>query len=214
MNQRAYYPLFADLTGRRCVVIGGGVVAQRKVTALLRCRARVMVVSPEATARLARYARAGEIVHHARRFRPADLRGAWLVYAATDDPQTNGLVFRTATRRRIFTNVVDQPQRCSFIAPAIARRGEVVIAVSTGGRSPTLAKTLRREVQRLIGGDYAAMLRLLGSLRAVAKRRLPLYDDRKRYFARLVQGRVFDLVRRGRRGAARREALRMLENGR
>lgn len=210
MASRVYYPLFADLADRRCVVVGGGAVAQRKVTALLRCGACVMVVSPEATARLARYAQAGKIEHCARRFRSADLRGAWLVYAATDDPKVNELVFRTATRQRIFTNVVDHPALCSFIAPAIARRGKVVIAVSTGGRSPTLAKMLRREVQQLIGGDYAAMLRLLGSLRGVAKRCLPRYDDRKRYFARLVEGRVFQLVRRGHLRQARGEALRVL----
>jgi siroheme synthase-like protein len=206
----AYYPLFADLRGRRCVVIGGGAVAQRKVTALVRYEACVTVVSPEATPRLARYARAGKIVHRARRFRLADLRGAWLVYAATDDPRTNERVFRSATRQHLFTNVVDQPRLCSFIAPAIARRGEVVIAVSTGGRSPTLAKTLRREVQRVVGGDYAAMLRLLESLRGAAKRRLPRYDDRKRYFAKLVEGRVFQLVRRGQLRQARGEALRLL----
>lgn len=212
MSSQVYYPLFADLRGRRCVVIGGGAVAQRKVTALVRFGARVTLISPELTRRLAGSAARGTIAHVARRFRPGDLRGAWLVYAATDDPQINEAVFRAASRQRIFTNVVDQPTLCSFIAPAIARRGEVVIAVSTGGRSPTLAKTLRREVQRLIGGDYAAMLRLLERLRGVAKRRLPRYDDRKRYFAKLVDGRVFQLVRRGRLRQAKREALELLRS--
>lgn len=210
MSSRVYYPLFADVKNRRCVVVGGGLVAQRKVTTLLRFGAKVTVVSPEATNRLAAYARQGTIMLVARRFRPGDLRGAWLVYAATDDQRINELVSRAATRQRVFANVVDQQPLCSFIAPSIAKRGHVVIAVSTGGASPTLAKVIRRELEGTIGRDYAAMGRLLESLREVAKRRLPSYDGRKRYFSRLVSGRVFRLVRRGQPRVARQEALRLL----
>ena len=211
MTADVYYPLFADLHGRRCVVIGGGAVAQRKVTTLLRYGADVILVSPTATKRLLAYARKGTIRHVPRRFRPSDLGGCWLAYAATDDQESNELVFRHATRRRIFTNVVDQKPLCSFIAPAIATRGDLVIAVSTGGASPTIAKRLRRELQQAIGAEYARMIRLLKGLRTVAKRRLPSYHDRKRYFDRLVQGRAFDLVRAGRTAAARREALALLD---
>lgn len=214
MSREVYYPLFADLHGRRCVVVGGGLVAQRKVTTLLRYGADITLVSPQATKRLRAYARKGAIRYQARRFRPSDLTGCWLVYAATDEPGVNERVFRHATRRRIFTNVVDQKPLCSFIAPAIWRRGDLVIAVSTGGGSPTIAKRLRRELQREIGGEYVRMIRLLKGLRSAAKRRMPSSRDRKRYFDRLVQGRVFDLVRAGRTAAARREALALLaENG-
>lgn len=188
-------------------------VAQRKVTTLLRFGAQVIAVSPRVTQRLLRYAKRGRITHFARRFRPSDLRGAWLVYAATDDHQLNELVYRTATRRRIFTNVVDQTALCSFIAPSIAKQGDLVIAVSTGGSSPTLAKLLRRDLEHVVGSDYATMLRLLERLRPVAKQRLPRYDDRKRYFSELVNGRVFRLVRRGQVRQARQEALALL-NGR
>jgi siroheme synthase-like protein len=192
------------------VVVGGGLIAQRKVTTLLGCGARVTVVSPALTARLRSLARQGRIRHAARRFKAPDVGGAWLAFAATDDQAINVAVFRSASRERIFTNVVDQQPLCSFIAPAIARRGEVVIAVSTGGGSPALAKRVRRDVEELIGEDYAQMLRLLRSLRAAAKRRLPTYQDRKRYFDGLVGGRVFELVNSGRLPAARREALRTL----
>ena len=106
--------------------------------------------------------------------------------------------------------MVDQPHLCSFIAPSIFRRGELAIAVSTGGASPTVAKQLRRELARTVGAEYARLLRLLGSLREVAKHRLPSYNDRKRYFAHLVEGRVADLVKAGKLGAARREALQQL----
>lgn len=210
MPSKAYYPLFADLTGRRCVVIGGGAVAQRKVLTLLRYGAEVTVVSPSVTRQLAGYARQGRIRHVARRFRPADLRGAWLAYASTDDQRINERVFRTATRQRLFANVVDQPALCSFIAPALVRRGPLTVAVSTGGASPSLAKKVRTDVGRALGPSYVPMMRLLADLRGVAKRRLPDYADRKRYFGELVEGRVFRLMRAGKSREARRLALHVL----
>jgi len=209
--EQAYYPLFADLQGRRCLVVGGGLVAQRKVTTLLDYGASVVVVSPTVTRRLAAYGREGKVRYIARRFRPTDVRGAWLVYAATDEEAINRQVFRTATRARVLTNVVDQKPLCSFIAPSIVKRGDLVIAISTGGASPALAKKLRRDLSRLIGQDYARMLRLLKGLRPIAKQRLPSYGERKRYFDSLVAGRVFRLVRQGRPGAAHRTALVLLD---
>ena len=209
-RQQAYYPLFADLHGRRCLVVGGGVIAQRKVTTLLRYGARVTIVSPTATRRLLEYARSGKVRAIRRGFRPTDLRGAWLVCAATDDEQINQRVSRAANQRRIFVNVVDRQALCSFIAPAIARRGPLTVAVSTGGASPTVAKRLRDEVARTIGPDYLRLVKLLKSLRGVAKRRLPKYSDRQRYFQELTQGRVFRLLQSGNTGAARREALTRL----
>lgn len=206
-----FYPLFANLNGRRCVVVGGGLVAQRKVTTLLGCGAAVTVVSPSVTKRLAAYARRRRIRHQRHRFCPADLAGAWLVLAATDDQRTNELVSRSAARRRVFTNVVDQKPLCSFIAPAIVRRGPLTVAVSTGGASPALAKRVRGELGRFLGGEYVPMLRLLAGLRGAAKRRLATYRDRKRYFEELVDGRVFALVKAGKRRAARRTALALLE---
>ena len=211
MSTKAYYPMFADLNGRRCLVVGGGLVAQRKVTTLLRYGAEITVVGPTATQRLMAYAQRGTIRYLPRRFRPTDLRGAWLVYAATDDQRINELVYRTATRRRMFTNVVDQKPLCSFIAPAIFRRGSLTVAVSTAGASPSLAKKVRHDLAQTIGADYVPMLRLLANLRGVAKRRLPRYSDRKRYFDHLVKGHVFELVRAGKPRQAREEALTLLE---
>lgn len=210
MRIRAYYPMFADLTGRRCVVIGGGLVAQRKVTTLLGYGARVTVVSPTLTRRLARAVREGTIRHCARRFRPGDLRGAWLVYAATDDQDINRLVYQTATRLRVFANVVDNKPLCSFIAPAIFKQDALTVAVSTGGLSPALAKKVRNELGRWLGSAYVPMLRLLAALRGKAKRELPSAEARKRYFDQLVEGRVFDLVRAGKRREARQTALASL----
>lgn len=211
MENKAYYPMFADLSGRVCLVIGGGMVAQRKVTTLLGFGARITVISPMVTRRLAAYARQGTIRRLARAFQPADLRGAWLVYAATNEARINQLVYRTAERLRIFTNVVDQKPLCSFIAPAIFRRGPLTIAISTGGGSPTLAKKLRSELEETIGAEYVPMLRLLTGLRGIAKRKLPSYGDRKRYFDQLVNGRAFALARTGKLELARHEALVLLD---
>ena len=210
MRSKSYYPIFADLNGRRCLVVGGGLVAQRKVTTLLRYGALVTVVSPNITRRIRSYARQRRLRYLARGFRVHDLRGVWLVIGATNDSELNQRIFRNATRAHIFTNIVDELLLCSFIAPSIVRRDPLTIAISTGGASPSMAKKLRRELERAIGADYSKMLRLLRSLRGIAKRRLPSYNERKRYFDRLVHGKVFQLVRSGKTDAARREAFSLL----
>ena len=210
MAGATYYPIYADLRGRRCVIIGGGPVAHRKATTLLRHGAQVTVISPLLTPRLATRARAGAVRHIARTFRASDLRGAWLAYACTDDQRVNERVARAAREARLFANVVDQPSLCSFIAPAILRRGRLTVAVSTGGASPTFAKHLRRRLAACIGGETPAMLRLLAGLRTPAKRVLPRYEDRKRYFHEVVEGAVAAQVRAGRHRLARRQALTLL----
>ncbi|MBI3996155.1 MAG: bifunctional precorrin-2 dehydrogenase/sirohydrochlorin ferrochelatase [Candidatus Omnitrophica bacterium] len=207
---RSYYPIFADLTGRRCVVIGGGPVAQRKVTTLLGYGAQVIVVSPTVTPQLSALARRGRITYRTRRFRPADLAGAWLVYAATGDERVNRRVEQAATRACVFANIVDQTARCTFIAPSIFRRGQVTIAVSTGGVSPSLSKHVRRDLARTIGAEYARMLQLLGRLRGAAKQRLPDYQDRGRYFDELMTGQTFRLIRAGKTQHARQVATQLL----
>jgi siroheme synthase-like protein len=146
----------------------------------------------------------------ARRFRAGDLQGAWLVFAATNDQALNEAVYRAATRRCLFANVVDQKPLCSFLAPATARRGALTIAVSTGGLSPTLAKRLRDEVIQ-VGAAYEPLVQFLGSLRARAQRQLPTYQDRQRYFERLVgDARIPGWVRQGRLRLARRAAVGLL----
>ena len=210
LPRKPYYPLFADLGGRRCVVVGGGVIAQRKVVGLLRCGANVTVISPAVTRWLAASARRGRIRHVARMFRPSDVRSAWLIYAATDHPAVNAAVFRAATRRRLFANVVDHKPLCSFIAPSIMRRGALTIAVSTGGASPSLARRLRHDLHGHVGPYYVPMLRLLARLRPRVQQVLPAYARRKRYFDRVLNGRPATLVRQGRPQDAYREALGLL----
>ncbi len=211
MMRRIYYPLFADLAGRRCLVVGGGAIAQRKALQLLQCEAAVAVISPTVTRRLAALAKAGRVRLMKRDFSPADLRGVWLVIAATNDQRINEAVARAASSKRIFANIVDQPSLCSFIAPAIVRRSGITVAVSTGGASPSIAKRIRTEVGYLLARRYAPLLRLAAALRPVAKRKLPTYQDRKRYFDHLLNSPIAKRAGKGRHGEARRQALALLE---
>ena len=207
----SYYPIFADLRGRSCVVVGGGKIAEHKIKSLLGYGARVTVISPEITPGLARCVKAGRVKRIARAFQAKDVKGAWLVWSATNDPKINEAVFRRASREHIFTNVIDQQTLCSFITPAIARRGRITAAISTGGASPTVAKQLRDEVGQVIGKGYPKLAQLFEGLRAPVKRRLVRYEDRQRYFDALMRGRAAKLARAGDLRGARATALRELE---
>lgn len=161
-----YYPAYLELRGHPCVVIGGGEIAERKITSLLDAGARVTVVSPTVTAALAALAETHEIVHHPRAYRQGDLAGAWLAFAATDDEAVHAAIAAEAADARVFLNVVDRPPLCSFIVPAIVERTPVTVAVSTGGASPALAKRLARELDATLGPEWGLAARVLGTLRA------------------------------------------------
>jgi precorrin-2 dehydrogenase / sirohydrochlorin ferrochelatase len=162
------FPAFLKLAGRRCLVVGAGPVAQEKVESLLRAGARVRVVAPDATDRVRAWARTKKIRWQSRAFRPADFSGAFLVVAATSSPALHAKIFRLARRRGVLCNVVDDPAHCDFYYGAVVRRGELQIAISTGGHSPALAQRLRKKLEREIGAEYEHWLKQLG----VARRRL------------------------------------------
>jgi precorrin-2 dehydrogenase/sirohydrochlorin ferrochelatase len=162
----AYYPAFLDVRGRRCLVVGGGAVAERKVTGLLDAGARVRVVSPTLTPALTALAAAGLVEHRARPFRRHDARGAALVVAATGAPAVDDAAAAAARRARALVNVVDRPAACDFILPSVLRRGDLQIAVSTGGRSPALAREIRRRLEAEIGEGYGALVASVGEARA------------------------------------------------
>jgi precorrin-2 dehydrogenase/sirohydrochlorin ferrochelatase len=164
-----YFPAFLDLRDRPCLVVGGGPVGERKVGDLLRCGARVTVVSPRLTPDLATLAAAGRIAHRPRPFRRADVRGAALVIAATGVPAVDAAVAAEARRRRALVNVVDRPAECDFILPSVLRRGGLQIAVSTGGRSPALAREIRKRLERVIGPEYADLVERVGRERKRAR---------------------------------------------
>lgn len=190
-----HYPVFLRVAGRRCVVIGGGTVAARKVDSLLDAEARVVVVSPTLTPGLAARAAGGAIEHVARPYRTGDLEGAFLAYAATDDAALHPVIARDAEAAGALLNVVDRPEWCTFIVPAVARRGGLVMAVSTGGGSPALARRVRDEIERLIGPEYARALELLARLRCHLRDQPLSSADRQRILSGLVASDLVDHLR-------------------
>jgi siroheme synthase-like protein len=163
-----FYPMSLDLSGRACVVVGGGVVAQRRVETLVEAGAVVTVVSPTLTAGLVELVRAGRIRHVPRAYTPGDLAGATLAFAATDEASVTPDVAREARRRGIWLNAADDPEHCDFILPGVVRRGVLTVAVGSGGASPALTRALREHLDRELGTEWAA----LGELAAAARRDL------------------------------------------
>jgi precorrin-2 dehydrogenase len=194
---RKYYPMMVDLTGKRCLVVGGGSVAERKVALLLEFGGAVEVVSPEVTARLTALAEAGRIRLRRRSVRIADMTGAFLVVAATDDPQVNSQVGERARVGGGLVNVVDDPDACSFLVPSVVRRGDLTIAISTAGGSPALAKKLRQRLEQTIGPEYEEFLAALRELRERAQRSITDPKERQAIFRRAIESDLFEHVARG-----------------
>lgn len=195
-----YYPVFLRVAGRLCLVIGGGKVAEQKVKSLLEAGARVTVISPELTLALARLAATHQVVHHARPYRHGDLQGSLLAYAATDDEHLHAQIARDAREAGVLVNVADRPQWCDFIVPSVVRRGDLVIAASTSGTSPAMAKRIRKELQAAFGPEYATALHLLGRLRERLAERPLTSAERQRIFTALVESPLLEYLRERRTG--------------
>jgi siroheme synthase-like protein len=197
-----YYPIYIDIEDRSVLIVGGGTVCARKAETMMRYGARVTIVSPEITDEIAAWEQAGVLAVQRKMYAESDLEGASMVIASTDDQCVNARVARDCRRRRIPVNVVDVTHLCEFIVPAIIEKGSVQIAVSTGGKSPAIARTLREDLQRTIGPEYAEVNDLLGTLRKSAKQVLPTDIDRKRFFDSIIAAGILDLLREGRRREA------------
>ena len=194
LSTMPFYPAFFDLKNKDCLVVGGGTLAFHKAQALLRCGARVTVTAPRLAPGFKR--RQGMILRR-RPFRASDLAGArrpWLVVAATDNAETNRRVSALCARRRVWVNVVDRPALCSFILPAVARRGRLTLAVSTGGASPALAKYVGARLKRWVGPEYGLMADVLARWRA-ALLKLPM-GRRRRLLAEVLTEPWFRRLRR------------------
>jgi siroheme synthase-like protein len=200
MLDTRFYITCLRLTGRRCVVIGGGDVGLEKVEGLLACDADVTLVAPQAHPELMQLALEGSIRWEQREYESGDLDGRLIAIAATSDTDTNIQVFAEAEERAMLVNVVDVPPLCNFILPAIVRNGPLAIAISTAGASPALAKRMKREIGELFGEPYAMLAVLLNEARGWAKATLPTYQDRKQFFESIVEGEPdpVELLREGR----------------
>ena len=206
MLDTTFYIACIKLTGRRCVVIGGGPVGLEKVEGLLACGAEVTLIAPEAVKALRTYADEGSITWERRTYEGRqDLEGVFIAIAATDDTDLNIRVYEDAEKRAMLVNIVDVPPLCNFILPAIVRHGPLAIAISTAGASPALAKRLKREIGELYGEPYAKLAELLNEVRGWAKGTLPTYQDRKEFFEGIVNGDPdpVELLRRGDEQAVR-----------
>jgi precorrin-2 dehydrogenase/sirohydrochlorin ferrochelatase len=212
-DSRPYYPAILDLAGRTTLVVGAGKVGEGKIAGLLRAGARVRVVSVEATEQVHRWAKEGRIELSLRTYESGDLDDCFLVIAATERNETNVRVFEDAEARHLLCNVVDVTHLCNFILPSIMHRGDLAIAVSTGGASPALARKIRLSVERRYGEEYALALELLGSLRATMKERYPDPRDRKVLFERIVYSDLIEMVEAGDTDAIEAWVERCMEEG-
>lgn len=185
MSDKVYYPVFLDLTGKSCVIIGGGKVAERKCSALIKAGAKLTVISPYITKRLADYKRSGFIRHIHRDYRSTDIKSAFVVIAATDSDETNKKVAEDARASNKLLNVVDTPSLCNFIVPAVVNRGLLTIAISTGGASPAIAKAIRKELQKLYGPEYSRYLKFIRDARSRAMRDIPNKKEREKFLKAL-----------------------------
>jgi precorrin-2 dehydrogenase/sirohydrochlorin ferrochelatase len=206
-----YYPLFLEMKGRPCLVVGGGQVAQRKVEGLLAADAAVTVVSPDLTPGLAALTKEGRITHRQREYRRGDLEGFAIVVAATADKATNARVAQDARGGGVLVNAVDDPASCDFILPSVVRRGEVALAVSTGGLSPALARRLREELEAYLSDDFAPLVELLAEVRGDLRARGVSVDAEA--WQRAIDGRLRELLGAGRRAEAKARLLKTLGVG-
>jgi siroheme synthase-like protein len=164
-SKRVYYPAFLDITGKRCLVVGGGKVAERKVVMLLQFNAHVVVVGPVMTKVLLKLGEERKIEYFQRTYTTKDLDNTALVFACTDNSVINNKIKKEAARKNIPVNVVDTPDLCDFIVPSIIRKGDLTIAISTSGEAPLLSKKLRQKIEEIVTDDYLEYLHIIGEFR-------------------------------------------------
>jgi precorrin-2 dehydrogenase / sirohydrochlorin ferrochelatase len=198
-----YYPVYIQLRGQPCIVIGGGKIAEGKVEGLLAVEAKVTVISPDLTPRLHGLARQSLIAYISRVYQSGDLTGAFMVICATDQAEINHQVWEEATANRQLVNVVDDTPRCNFIAPSILRKGDLTIAISTSGKAPALAVRLKQRLQREIGPEYERFLELAGKLREPLAQHIPDFETRKALWYELVDSEILDVLAGGDESSAK-----------
>jgi precorrin-2 dehydrogenase/sirohydrochlorin ferrochelatase len=203
-----YYPAYLDLRERPCVVIGGGAVAERKTLALLEAGADVTIISPTLTPKLHELSDSGKITHLQKQYDEQDLSGEFLVIAATPSLEVNTLVARTCRKRHTLVNVAVPPEESSFIVPSVVERGDLMIAISTSGASPALAKKIRQDVEQRYGSEYGLFLEKMSAIRKRVQDEVPDEKKRRQVFQEIVDSDVLDLIRQGKTHEAE---LRMAE---
>ncbi|MDY6989031.1 MAG: bifunctional precorrin-2 dehydrogenase/sirohydrochlorin ferrochelatase [Thermodesulfobacteriota bacterium] len=193
-----YYPVNLDVRHRDCLVVGGGSVAERKVRTLLECGAKITVITLDATEHLETLRADGRMELNFRGYQSSDLDGRFLVIGATDDEVMNQTISRDAASRGILCNIADRPEACTFVLPAIACQGDLVIAVSTSNKSPAVAKYIRQAMEKKFGPEYATLLDLMGAIRQrfMAEEKSP--EAHKDLFCRLLDEGLVKMIQEDR----------------
>jgi precorrin-2 dehydrogenase/sirohydrochlorin ferrochelatase len=194
-----YYPIHLNIRNRHCLVVGGGSVAARKTETLLDCGAGVTVICPQASKKIQELAQSGSITLIKRGYRTTDLEGIFLVIGATDDQTLNQQISHDAEARDILCNIADRPEVCNFILPSIVRRGDLVITISTSGKSPALSKHLRKNLDDQFGEEYDHFLQVMGSIRKKLLRQSHEPEAHKQLFNQLIDNGLLDLIRDGKK---------------
>jgi precorrin-2 dehydrogenase/sirohydrochlorin ferrochelatase len=192
-----YYPVYLDIKDRDCLVIGGGSVGTRKVMTLLACGAKVTVVSIDATEKLKELSDSGVIQLKERDFQTADLDDRFLVIGATDNQKLNFNIHAEAERRGLLCNIADRPKACNFILPSIVNRGDLIIAISTSGKSPAFAKKLRKHLEKEFGEEYAKFLNLMGAIRQKLLSQDHEPEAHKHLFEQLIEKDLVQMLKNG-----------------
>jgi precorrin-2 dehydrogenase/sirohydrochlorin ferrochelatase len=190
-----YYPVNLDIKNRKCLVVGGGDVGTRKVMTLLDCGARVVVVSPTVTEKIEELSNNGLIKLERRGFKPSDLDKMFLVIGATDNPELNRQIHTGAERLGMLCNIADRPEVCNFILPAIVNRGDLIIAISTSGKSPAFAKKIRKGLEKKFGTEYADFLTLMGGIRTKLLSEDHEPEAHKHVFENLIKRNLITLIK-------------------
>lgn len=190
-----YYPVNLDIRGRRCLVVGGGRVGARKVGTLIQCGAVVTVVSPAIVPALSELAGSKTICVKRRPYQADDMEDMFLVIGATDDEALNRRIHADAEARGLLCNIADRPEICNFTLPAIVRRGDFMMAISTAGKSPAFAKHVRKQLETQFGPEYGTLLDLMGAIRAKLLAEAHEPEAHKPLFEALIAGDLLDLVK-------------------
>lgn len=192
-----YYPLYLDLQNRPVLVVGGGPIAEGKALQLVEANAEVHLVSPTLTEILRQRVEQGIISYRSGEFTDTDLDNKILIISATNIQAVNEAVAHAAQARGLLCNVVDQPALCNFITPSLISRGDLQIAISSSGKSPSVAQRVKREISELIGQEYEILVEIAAEVRAQARTRLPTYEARRDFLKSFVESEVLDLIRLG-----------------
>jgi precorrin-2 dehydrogenase / sirohydrochlorin ferrochelatase len=208
-----YYPINLNIEHRKCLVVGGGPVAFRKAGMLLDCGAEVTVVSMNFCAEFLKFSNISSVSLEQRTYFPSDLDGKFLVIGATDDSELNRRISTDAEKKNMLCNIADVPEICNFILPSVIRRGDLVVSVSTSGKSPAFAKHLRKDLEKKFGDEYARFLELMGAIR---KKLLSAQHDpeaHKPIFERLIHSGLLDMIKNGQKEAINRLLVEIVGEG-